>query len=42
LGRAQVDLFQETDDELAEEVQRGLQAYREHVAAGSPEQDRSA
>ncbi len=42
LGRAQVDLFQETDEELAEEVQRGLQAYREHVAAGPPEQDRSA
>jgi hypothetical protein len=27
---------------LAEEVQRGLQAYREHVAPGPPKQDRSA
>jgi predicted HTH domain antitoxin len=41
LGRAQVDLFQGTDEELSEEVQRGLETYREHVAADPPEQDRS-
>jgi len=41
LGRAQVDLFQETDEELSEEVQRGLETYREHVAADSPEQNRT-
>jgi len=41
LGRAQVDLFQGTDDELSEEVQRGLETYRDHVAVDPPEQDRS-
>jgi predicted HTH domain antitoxin len=41
LGRAQVDLFQGTEEELSEEVQRGLQTYREHVPADPPQQDRS-
>jgi predicted HTH domain antitoxin len=42
LGRAQVDLFRGTETDLIEEVQRGLQTYREHVPADPPEQDRSA
>jgi predicted HTH domain antitoxin len=42
LGRAHIDLFQGTADDLTEEVQRGLETYREHVAAHPSEQDRSA
>ena len=41
LGLRKVELFQETDEELTEEVQRGLETYREHVAAHPPKQDRS-
>jgi predicted HTH domain antitoxin len=42
LGRAQVDLFQGTAEELTEEVQRRLETYRQHLAAYPPEQDRSS
>src|SRR4051812_42539479 len=42
LGHAQVDLFQGTQEELTEEVQRGLQTYREHVPPGPLEQDRTS
>ena len=38
----QVDLFQGTQEELTEEVRRGLQTYREHVPTGPLEQDRSS
>lgn len=41
LGRAQVDFLQGTAEELTEEVQSGLETYREHVAAHPSEQDRS-
>jgi predicted HTH domain antitoxin len=41
LGRARIDLFSGTAEELTEEVQRGLETYREHVAAHHPEQDRT-
>jgi predicted HTH domain antitoxin len=41
LGHAQVDLFQGTEKELTEEVQSGLETYRQHVAADPPEQDRT-
>jgi len=32
LGRAKVDAFQITDEELKEEVERGLEAYRQRLA----------
>jgi predicted HTH domain antitoxin len=41
LSRAHIDMFQGTAGDLTEEVQRGLETYREHVAAHPPEQDRS-
>jgi hypothetical protein len=36
LGRAKVDAFQISEAELKEEVDRGLEAYRERLAAGLP------
>ena len=42
LGLAQVELFQGMGEELIGEVQRGLETYRQHIAADPPEQDRSA
>jgi predicted HTH domain antitoxin len=36
LGRAKVDAFQITDEALKEEVERGLEAYRQRLAADLP------
>jgi len=36
LGRAKVDAFQFTDEELKEEVERGLEAYRQRLADHLP------
>src|SRR4051794_10679098 len=40
LGRAKVEACQVTPEELAGEVESGLQTYRERLAAHPPEQDR--
>jgi len=37
LGRAKVDAFQITDEELKEEVERGLEAHRQRLADGLPD-----
>jgi predicted HTH domain antitoxin len=36
LGRAKVDAFQITDAELEQEVERGLEAHRQRLAADLP------
>jgi predicted HTH domain antitoxin len=37
LGQAKVDAFQITDDELNEEVERGLEAHRQRIADHLPD-----
>jgi len=37
LGRAKMDAFQITDEELKEEVERGLEAHRQRLADGLPD-----
>jgi predicted HTH domain antitoxin len=37
LGRAKVDASQITDEELKEEVERGLEAYRQRLAVDLPD-----
>ncbi len=36
LGRAKIDVFQITEAELKQEVERGLEAHRERLAADLP------